>query len=109
MLRQWRLETRWSHPPAVQNWRRTAAGSLTVTIGAVATLFVLMKATGKVDWSEVFRKAGRQSWPLPRPAAGTSAAPPEPPASEDREEKTEQETTPAVFGLAAKRKVKSQQ
>ena len=32
---------------------------LTVTIGAVITLFVLMQATGRVDWSSVFR---------PRPA-----------------------------------------
>ena len=29
---------------------------LTVTIGAIATLFVLMQATGKVKWSEVFKK-----------------------------------------------------
>ncbi len=29
---------------------------LTVTIGAIATLFVLMQATGKLDWSEVFSR-----------------------------------------------------
>ncbi|MDY7011527.1 MAG: hypothetical protein SVV80_12370 [Planctomycetota bacterium] len=29
---------------------------LTVTIGAIATLFVLMQATGKVRWAEVLRK-----------------------------------------------------
>jgi len=31
---------------------------LTVTIGAIATLFVLMQATGKVNWSEVFGRSG---------------------------------------------------
>jgi len=31
---------------------------LTVTIGAIATLFVLMQATGRIDWSEVFRRTG---------------------------------------------------
>ena len=30
---------------------------LTVTVGAIATLFVLMQATGKIDWSEVFKHA----------------------------------------------------
>jgi len=29
---------------------------LTVTIGAIATLFVLMQTTGKTDWHEVFRR-----------------------------------------------------
>jgi hypothetical protein len=28
---------------------------LSLTIGAIATLFVLMQATGRVDWYEVFR------------------------------------------------------
>ncbi len=41
---------------------------LTVTIGAIATLFVLMQATGKVKWAEVFKK--RES---------ITAAPPAPP------------------------------
>jgi hypothetical protein len=29
---------------------------LTVTVGAVLTLFVLMQLTGRVDWSEVFAR-----------------------------------------------------
>jgi inner membrane protein involved in colicin E2 resistance len=29
---------------------------LTVTVGAVATLFVLMQMTGRVDWEEVFAR-----------------------------------------------------
>ena len=33
------------------------ATGLTLTIGAIATLFVLMQATGKMDWSEVFRRS----------------------------------------------------
>ena len=48
---------------------------LTVTIGAVATLFVLMQATGRVDWNELFAK------PLPRiptlpPSPGPASPPP---------------------------------
>ena len=31
---------------------------LTVTVGAVATLFVLMQVTGRVDWAEVFASGG---------------------------------------------------
>ena len=30
---------------------------LTLTIGAIATLFVLMQATGKIDWYEVFSRS----------------------------------------------------
>ncbi|MBL7221779.1 MAG: inner membrane CreD family protein [Phycisphaerae bacterium] len=30
---------------------------LALTVGAIATLFVLMQATGKVDWNEVFRSS----------------------------------------------------
>jgi len=47
------------------------ATGLTLTIGAIATLFVLMQATGRVDWSEVFKVApeGKKQWvtvpPLP--------------------------------------------
>jgi hypothetical protein len=33
------------------------ATGLTLTIGAIATLFVLMQATGKVDWYEVFGRS----------------------------------------------------
>lgn len=36
---------------------------LTVTIGAILTLFVLMQTTGRIDWREVFRHTG----PLPPP------------------------------------------
>jgi len=44
---------------------------LTVTIGAIATLFVLMQATGKVDWSEVFRRTRMPSVePQPTDAVG---------------------------------------
>ena len=32
---------------------------LTITLGAVATLFVLMQATGRVNWHEVFRRPER--------------------------------------------------
>jgi hypothetical protein len=32
---------------------------LTVTIGAIVTLFVLMQATGRVDWSRVFEREAR--------------------------------------------------
>ncbi|MFP4052805.1 MAG: inner membrane CreD family protein [Phycisphaerae bacterium] len=45
---------------------------LTVTIGAVATLFVLMQATGRVDWFEVFR---------PRPDRSPDGDPVTPPAA----------------------------
>ncbi|MFA6134758.1 MAG: inner membrane CreD family protein [Phycisphaerae bacterium] len=41
---------------------------LTVVIGAVVTLFVLMQATGRVNWFEVFERGGP---PLP-PSAGPS-------------------------------------
>jgi hypothetical protein len=33
---------------------------LTVTIGAVVTLFVLMQLTARVDWSEVFASGARR-------------------------------------------------
>jgi hypothetical protein len=32
---------------------------LTVTIGSIVTLFVLMQATARVDWSAVFRRQVR--------------------------------------------------
>jgi len=50
---------------------------LTVTIGAIATLFVLMMATGKVDWSAVFKRPGKIQLPTITPA-GSAAAPPVP-------------------------------
>lgn len=34
---------------------------LTVTVGAVVTLFVLMQVTGRVDWSEVFTRRSRRA------------------------------------------------
>ncbi|KKL19400.1 hypothetical protein LCGC14_2465850, partial [marine sediment metagenome] len=34
---------------------------LTVVIGAIATLFVLMQATGKINWQDMFKR------PLPQP------------------------------------------
>jgi len=40
---------------------------LTVTIGAVATLFVLMQATGRVNWNEVLGR--REAVPLAPPVA----------------------------------------
>ena len=47
---------------------------LTVTIGAIATLFVLMQATGRLDWSEVFKPPPRRD-----PDGGWTAVPPPPP------------------------------
>ncbi len=38
---------------------------LTVTIGAVVTLFVLMQTTGRVDWSEVFPERPPSATPPP--------------------------------------------
>ncbi|GAH77156.1 unnamed protein product, partial [marine sediment metagenome] len=38
---------------------------LTIAIGAILTLFVLMQATGRVKWREVF---GKKSVPKPPPA-----------------------------------------
>lgn len=37
---------------------------LTVTIGAIVTLFVLMQATGKVNWQEVFKKRPSAGWTI---------------------------------------------
>ncbi|MDP6044766.1 MAG: inner membrane CreD family protein, partial [Phycisphaerae bacterium] len=44
---------------------------LTLTIGAIATLFVLMQATGRIDWHEVFSRS-------PKPAEQWTAVPPLP-------------------------------
>ena len=46
---------------------------LTVTIGAVLTLFVLMQLTGRIDWEAVF---ARGTGAIPRPledSAGTTS------------------------------------
>jgi hypothetical protein len=49
---------------------------LTVVIGAIATLFVLMQATGRIDWFKVFRKPAPARVPE---AAPVQPAPPTPP------------------------------
>jgi len=60
---------------------------LTVVIGAILTLFVLMQATGRVDWREVFRRTPPPAFPAaaaPPPAGPMPAAPApraEPPAA----------------------------
>jgi len=43
---------------------------LTITICAVVTLFVLMQATGRVNWHEFFRRPARPVV-IPPPAAGS--------------------------------------
>ncbi|HUS48213.1 MAG TPA: inner membrane CreD family protein [Phycisphaerae bacterium] len=45
---------------------------LTVTVGAVITLFLLMQATGRVNWFEVFKR--RNSLPPPMPPAQPGSA-----------------------------------
>jgi hypothetical protein len=47
---------------------------LTITIGAIVTLFVLMQATGRLDWHEVFKSRAE------RLASGPVTLPPLPPA-----------------------------
>ncbi len=41
---------------------------LTVTIGAIVTLFVLMMLTGRVDWAKVFGKTPASPTPSPAPS-----------------------------------------
>jgi hypothetical protein len=58
---------------------------LTVTIGAVLTLFILMQATGRIKWHEAFEKRGRYidlaspgqtgTAPPPLPSAGVPQGP----------------------------------
>ena len=48
---------------------------LTVTVGAIVTLYILMQLTGRVDWGQVFADGALAAT---RPAA-RSSAPPEPP------------------------------
>jgi hypothetical protein len=43
---------------------------LSVTIGAIVTLFVLMQATGRVNWNEVFKKKDSPSGWIELPPAG---------------------------------------
>ena len=45
---------------------------LTVTVGAIITLFVLMQATGRIDWREVFKRM------TDRPTTDTNATVPPP-------------------------------
>jgi len=52
---------------------------LTVVIVAIITLFVLMQATGRIDWNEVFRKPPVLP-AAPRPSAPAPPAPPAPPS-----------------------------
>jgi hypothetical protein len=54
---------------------------LTVSIAAVATLFVLMQATGRVNWQEVFRRPHRAASLPPVPSPSPPAAPPPAPAT----------------------------
>ena len=49
---------------------------LTVTIGAVLTLFVLMQATGRVNWTDSFRRRNGQPQPRPEPPPTTPPGPP---------------------------------
>jgi hypothetical protein len=50
---------------------------LVVTIGAICTLFVLMQATGRVNWQEVFRRPA-PVLPPPPPWSATGGPPPPP-------------------------------
>ena len=59
---------------------------LALTIGAIATLFVLMQATGRVDWYEVFRGSPDKAdnWVTVPPLPGeTPTAPNRPDASDN--------------------------
>jgi len=46
---------------------------LTVTVGAVVTLFLLMQLTARVDWNDVFRAQPRPTLPPVSPAAPPTA------------------------------------
>ncbi|MBS3734965.1 MAG: inner membrane CreD family protein [Phycisphaerae bacterium] len=54
---------------------------LTVTVGAVVTLFLLMQATGRINWHEVFGRATANRPPVQPPANAPTgdATPPAPP------------------------------
>lgn len=52
---------------------------LTVTIGAVLTLFVLMQATGRVNWNDFFRRRNGQTAPKPTPEPPPIPMPAPPP------------------------------
>jgi hypothetical protein len=60
---------------------------LTIVIVAILTLFILMQATGRLDWNQVFRSSGPSSpagggtpW-QPVPPAPAGEAPPKPPTA----------------------------
>lgn len=46
---------------------------LAVTVGAIVTLFVLMQATGRVNWHEIFRRPGGGPRPADLPPGGTGS------------------------------------
>ena len=58
---------------------------LALTIGAIATLFVLMQATGRIDWYEVFRRSPRKAdqWVTVPPLPDKAPAAPETPGAND--------------------------
>jgi hypothetical protein len=54
----------------------TGYTGLAITIGAIVMLFVIMQATAKVDWNEVFKRRPRGGCtPLPQPT-GPGKMPP---------------------------------
>ncbi len=55
---------------------------LTVTIGAIATLLVLMQATGRLNWQETFRLNHRSGPSGPQPSLAPVPPPPPPPEPE---------------------------
>jgi hypothetical protein len=58
---------------------------LTVVIGAIVTLFVLMQATGRVDWAQIFKRPEREPFyrtPERGPALKAPPPPPVPPLDE---------------------------
>ena len=59
---------------------------LTVTIGAIATLFVLMQATGRVDWAQVFRRIEQGGTRPHRALGGITGGPPPAPIQGDPDE-----------------------
>jgi hypothetical protein len=65
-------------------WTGTGWTGLTIVIVAIVTLFVLMQATGRVNWNELFAKpparfAPRPAAPAPTPPAPTPPAAAQPP------------------------------
>jgi len=52
---------------------------LTITIAAIVTLFILMQATGRLDWNEVFKKPPAPPKPTRKQPAGPPAPQPSTP------------------------------